>query len=80
MKYVGAPFKEEHVRFKTDMLYRMWRAVPVVGTPTCFQKYKIKYLFAQGGSQTPHPFFLPSPDLFFVLVCKFSRQRAPNVF
>ncbi len=28
----------------------------------------LKYLFAQGGSQTPHPFFLPTSFLYVNLV------------
>jgi hypothetical protein len=33
-----------------------------------------KYLFAQGGSQTPHPFFLPTSFLYVNLVAREHRM------
>ena len=38
------------------------------------KKIFFKYLFAQGGSQTPHPFFLPTSFLYVNLVAREHRM------
>ena len=61
-------------RHKHEIAHSSYSTQIILFLFVLFCKNFFKYLFAQGGSQTPHPFFLPTSFLYVNLVAREHRM------